>query len=217
MVRHRPLANLFRASAVALVLVLPAAASGQAPSPAGPGPEFSVSAGVLAPLAELTSDPASFATEVSSAVGVTGTAGYWLGSGFGIAVHGSWAPARLNIQQTQFTGPIPDDLGDADYLVGTLDLLYRIRPGGPASIVEPFVGLGGGIRRLSVDPIASPEVEDATDPAATVTAGAHAHLWPGVALRLAVRDLVSRFESPLDGTTRVQNDIVVGVGMSFRP
>lgn len=205
-----------RACAAALLLILPAPAPGQ-PAPSGAGPEVSVTAGVLAPLAELTSDPGSFSTEVSSAVGVSGSLGYWLGAGFGVAASGVWAPAELNVQQSGFTGPIPNDLGDADYLAGTLALMYRIRSGGAAPIVEPFFGLGAGVRRLSVDPIAAPEVEDATDPAATVVAGAVTRLGSGLALRLEVRDLVSRYESPLDGESRVQNDVVVGVGMSFRP
>lgn len=212
----RRVTTTFRAGVAALLLSVPAAALGQPASP-GPGPEVSVTAGVLAPLAELTSNPGSFSTEVSSAVGVSATLGYWLGSGFGVAANGVWVPAELNVQQSGFTGPIPTGLGDADVLAGTLNLTYRILPGGSAGMVEPFFGLGAGVRRLSVDPIAAPEVEDATDPAATVVAGAVTRLWPDLALRLEVRDLVSRYEAPVDGETRVQNDIVVGVGMSFRP
>ena len=205
-----------RACAAALLLILPVPAAGQ-PAPSGVGPEVSVTAGVLAPLAELTRNPGSFSTEVSSAVGVSASLGYWLGSGLGVAANGVWAPAELNVQQSAFTGPIPNDLGEADFLAGTLTLMYRIRSGGAASIVEPFFGLGAGVRHLSVDPIAAPEVENATDPAATVVAGAVTRLGSGLALRLEVRDLVSRYASPLDGESRVQNDVVVGVGLSFRP
>jgi len=205
-----------------LVTVLLAAPSGlgaQSPASdaASPGAEVSVSGAALTPLALLTENPGTFGTEISTGLGVTGTVGYWLGSGFGVVGHGGWVPAELDLQQAEFTGPIPDQLGDADYLVGTLNLVYRLNLPGPAAAVEPFFGIGGGVRDLDVDPQASPDVEDATDLAGTLTAGAYTRLWAGGHLRLSVRDVVTSYRSPLSGESRLQNDILVSVGLSVRP
>jgi hypothetical protein len=213
--RLSPLACLL----AAVLLVAPTGVAAQSPASgaAAAGPEVSVSGAALTPLALLTETPGTFGTEISTGLGVTGTAGYWLGGGFGVVAQGGWIPAELDLQQAEFTGPIPDQLGDADYLVGTLNLVYRLTLPGPAAAVEPFFGIGGGVRDLDVDPQASPDVEDATDLAGTITAGAYARLWAGGHLRLAVRDVVTSYRSPLSGESRLQNDILVSVGLSFRP
>lgn len=190
----------------------PAAAQPAAPS----GPEVSVSAAVLAPLAELTTTPA-FATEVSTAVGAAGTATWWLGRELGVAVQGVWAPAELNVRPSEFTGPIPRGLGEAEYLAGTAAVTYRLATDGALGVVEPFFGLGAGVRHLSFEPVASPDAEDATDPVGTVLAGVATRVRPSLAVRLELRDLVSAYESPLDGEARLQNDVLVSVGVSFRP
>lgn len=203
------------AALLALTLTSASGADAQ-PRVASSGPELSVSASVLTPLAELTSDVA-FSTEISTAVGASGTVTWWFGRELGITAQGVWAPAELTVRPSQFTGPIPTDLGDADYLAGTAALTYRIPTSGALAAVEPFLGLGGGVRHLSLDPVASPDAEDATDPAGTALAGVTTRVWPSLALRLEIRDLVSVYESPLDGETRLQNDVMVSVGVSLRP
>lgn len=201
-----------------LVALTLASAGGAAAQAAGPpsGPELSFSASVLTPLAELTSDVA-FATEVSTAVGASGTVTWWFGRELGLVAQGLWAPAELHVRPSEFTGPIPTDLGDAEYLAGTAALAYRIPTSGALAGVEPFFGLGGGARHLSLDPVASPDAEDATDPAGTALAGVTTQVSPTLSLRLEIRDLVSSYESPLDGETRLQNDVLVSVGVSLRP
>jgi hypothetical protein len=210
---RRRLAGLAALLALTLTSVSGVAAQ---PAEAPSGPEIALSASVLTPLAELTSDVA-FSTEVSTAVGASGTVAWWFGPELGLTAQGVWAPADLTVRPSEFTGPIPTDLGDADYLAGTAALTYRIPTSGALSGVEPFFGLGGGVRHLSLDPVASPDAEDSTDPVGTALAGVATRVWPSLAVRLEVRDLVSEYESPLDGETRLQNDVLVSVGVSLRP
>lgn len=220
---HRTAALL--AATVALLLA-PATAHAQAapepgvprasPSPAGPRMEASAFAGVLAPLARLTADPESFETEISSSAmfGAEGT--WWPGRRLGIALQGVWAPAQLSLIPTDFTGALPGDLGDADYLAASAEVRYRLALPPEVSMVRPYVALGGGVRRLDVQAIASPEVTDATDPMATAAAGAHVRLAGRFDLRFELRDRIMIYESPTGAGDRVQNDLGVSVGLAVR-
>lgn len=201
------------------LLLVNAEARGQALGAARPdrGVEVTPFVGLVAPLAGLSSDPGSFATEIAPSLTAGGTLTYWLRDHLGLAVQGFWAPARLSVRPTQFTGPIPNDLGDADYLAATVNLTYRLRPAGPASVLEPYFTVGAGARRLDFDPIAERDVSDATDPVATVAAGADVAVSSTFALRLEVRDLVSRFDATASGETTTQNDVVVTVGIGLWP
>lgn len=197
-----------------LVLAVPGPLEAQ---PAHPdGPEVSVSGGVLAPLSLLSTSDISFSTEVSSSAVVAGGVTWWLGA-FGVAARGAWAPARLSLRPTGIGGAVPDDLGDAEYLAGTVDLVYRLRPAGAAAMVEPYFALGAGVRRLELDAVARPEVRTSTDPMGTVAAGARVALWRAAALRFEVRDHVSRFDATETGDSKMQNDILITVGFSVRP
>lgn len=196
-----------------LLLGSPTTAEGQV---AGGGPEFRVSAGVFAPLSLLSTSDVSFSTEVSSSAALSGGVTWWLGA-VGVSARGVWAPAQLSLRPTGIGGAVPDDLGDADYLAGTVDLVYRLRFRGPASLVEPFLALGAGVRRLELDPVASPEVRSATDPLGTVAAGARVDVWRPVAIHVEVRDHVSEFDATPTGSSELQNDILVTVGLSIRP
>lgn len=180
------------------------------------GPEIAVSGGVLAPLSLLSTSDVSFSTEVSSSAALGGSVTWWLGA-FGMAARGVWAPARLSLRATGIGGAVPDDLGGAEYLAGTVDLVYRLRLAGPARIVEPFLAVGGGVRRLELEPVASPEARSATDPVGTLAAGARVDVWRPVAIRFEVRDHVSRFDATETGASRLQNDVTVTVGLSIRP
>ena len=203
----------------ALLLLVPGVAvdglAAQARSPA-PGPELYASAAVLTPLSELSRTTESFATEVSTSVGVSAGGVWWLGRHVGVGLHGVWEPAELNLRPSGFTGVVPDDLGDADYAAAFGQLVVRLPLEGPASLVEPFLAVGGGIRDLQLDPIASPEARSATDPAATVAAGAAVRLWNPLALRLEVRDVLSDYDETV-GDGGLQHDVLVSVGLSFRP
>lgn len=213
-------------AAAAALLLSPGTARAQAVSdagaepdsrpPAGPRMEATAFAGVLAPLSRLTTDPETFETEISSSAlfGAEGT--WWPRRRLGVAVQGVWAPAQLSLIPTDFTGALPSDLGDADYLAASAEVRYRVALPPEVSMVRPYLALGGGVRRLEVQAIASPEVTDATDPMATAAAGAHVRLAGRFELRVELRDRVTIYGSPTGGEDRVQNDLGVSVGLAVR-
>lgn len=223
--RRRPgrLAAIPAAALAAAALLLAPAAAAQTPpepgarqpAPAAVGPELEAAAfaGVLTPLARLTADPRSFETEVSTSILAGGEAAWWPRPRLGVAVQGAWAPAQLSLIPTDFTGALPGELGGADYLAGSVELRYRLGLPPEVSTVQPYLALGGGVRRLDVDPIASPEVTDATDPMATAAAGAHVRLGSRLDLRVEVRDRVTVYGSPTGADDRVQNDLGISVGL----
>lgn len=172
--------------------------------------------GVLAPLNDLTSDPASFGTSVTVSPLVGADLAFWFGRRVGLGLQGMFGPGDLRVEPTEFQGAIPDDLGNATYLTGTATLLYRLRLAGARGRVEPYFGLGAGFRRLGVEEIAAPEVEDVTDPIGTLAAGSYVWFSRRLAIRFEVRDHVSRFESPTTGDSRLQNDILITVGLGTR-
>lgn len=181
------------------------------------GPRFTATGfvGVLAPLARLTTDPESFETEISTSGLFGAEVAWWPWRRLGLAAQGAWAPAQLNLVATDFTGALPEDLGDADYLTGSLEARYRVPLPPEVSLVRPYLALGGGVRRLQVDSIASPEVSDATDPMATAAAGAHVEFAGRAELRIELRDRVTLYRSPTSGENRLQNDVGISVGMAF--
>ncbi|HKK27127.1 MAG TPA: hypothetical protein VKB18_03525 [Gemmatimonadota bacterium] len=228
--RRAPRLTAAAATVVALVLLLaPFRVGAQETSAAGPGlapdtslarrggPEIFAIGGALAPLAQLSSDPGSFATEVSSSAAFGGTVGWWLPGGLGAGVQVLYAPATLNILPTSFQGPIPTDLGDAGYLAATAEVRYRLVSSGPAGVLAPYMALGGGIRRLNFDPIAQLDVQDTTDPVGTAAIGVESKLMGPLAVRLEVRDYLSSFDSSAPGDSHLQNDVLVTVGLGILP
>lgn len=191
--------------------------SAQTTAPGPPlGPEIYASATVLAPLSGLSTVSESFATEVSSALGASAGGVWWLDRWLGVGIHGVWEPAALRLRPSTFTGVVPDDLGDADYAAALANVVLRLPLSGPASLLEPFVAAGGGIRDLQLDPVASPEAGSATDVAGTVAAGAAVRVWEPLALRFEVRDLISDYDETV-GEGGTQHDVLVSVGLSLRP
>lgn len=218
-----------RAAAALLLLVLaaslaPGPASAQEPDGAAPedgtaataGPRLTATAfaGVLAPLSRLTADPRTFETEISTSGLFGAEVAWWPRRRLGVAVQGAWAPAELNLVPTDFTGALPEELGSARYLSGSVEARYRIELPPEVNLVRPYLALGGGVRRLDVDPIAAPEVADATDPMATAAAGAHVQFSGRAELRFEVRDRVTLYRSPTAGEDRLQNDLGVSVGVA---
>lgn len=206
------------AAAVALPAAAPSVAAQETgASRADRGPEVSLSGAVLTPLASLTRSDVSFDTEVSSSAAVTGALTWWVGRNLGVSGRGTWAPAKLSLRGAPLGAAVPDDLGDAEYLAGLVEVSYRFLPGGAASMLRPFVSAGGGVRDLSLDPVAAPEARSATDPVATVAAGTHVRAWEDLSLRVELRDLVSPYDSGETGDSRIQHDVFVSVGLSLRP
>lgn len=173
--------------------------------------------GALSPLNDLTTDPASFGTSIAVSPVLGADASFWLGAGrLGIGLQTLFGPGELQVEATEFQGAIPDDLGDADAYAGTVTLLYRLLLSGAQGRIEPYFGLGAGVRHLAVDAIAEPEVEDSTDPLGTIAAGAHVWFARRLAIRFELRDHLLSFESPTTGDSRLQNDIAVTVGVATR-
>lgn len=185
------------------------------PGPESGGLEVAPFTGILTPLAELSSSPESFATEVSASVAYGGSLTYWLPGGPGVGLQGLGAPARVAISPTEFEGVIPTDLGSATYLAATLQLLYRLQFRGAASSVEPFFALGGGLRQLTFDPIARPDLDDSRDGMLTAAAGSYVRIARRIWFRLELRDYLSEFESAA-GDTKIQNDLAVSLGLGVR-
>lgn len=218
-------------AAVVALLLVPASAVGQegAPPAAGDpwpredggetpaihGGQVDVAAfgGLLAPLSELTRDLESFATEVS----VSGLFGadvtYWLGKRLGAQLQATYASGELSILPGAQAGTVPDDLGDVDHVTVSLNGRLRLAPPSSLTALRPFFGAGVGVRILDVQAIASPEVEDSTDPMFTVAGGILIPAIGPVDLRFELRDFVTVFESG-SGDDRLQNDIGVTVGAS---
>lgn len=206
--------------ALALVLLLLAARPVRAQAPGSQperGPVVSLSGSVLTPLTSLTESDVTFDTELSSSAGFSGGLTWWLEEHLGVAGRGTWAPAKLNLRGVPPGAAVPDDLGDADYLAGTLEVRYRFLPGGAASVLEPFVALGGGVRHLSLEPVALPEARSATDGVLTAAGGTLVRVWERTSLRVELRDLVSEFDATETGSGLWQHDVLVSVGVSYRP
>ncbi|MFQ5678482.1 MAG: hypothetical protein ACE5HP_03395 [Gemmatimonadota bacterium] len=207
------------AAAALLAAGSPAAAQERAADRFGPPARTTLTlfGAVLTPLNNITADASSFGTAVSSSGAVGGDATFWFGTGhLGLGFQGAYAPADLEVKPTEFQGAVPSDLGGADYVAATATLMYRLLPAGAAAAVEPYFGLGGGVRRLSVQAIASPEVEDVTDPVGSVAAGAKVWFSRRFAIHFEVRDIVSSFEAPTTGASRLQNDVLISVGLGTR-
>lgn len=211
------------ALAVAALLVVIQPAVGQPRSRAerfGPPAQVTLTlfAAAFSPLGNITRDPDSFGTSISSSGAFGGSASYWLGNGhFGLGLLGAYAPADLELLPTVgFQGTVPSDLGSAGYFAGTVTFMYRLLPSGAASAMQPYIGLGGGLRHLAVEAIAEPEVEDVTDPVFTVVGGSTMWLSRRLAVHIEVRDFLSVFDSPTTGVGRLQNDVLISVGLAAR-
>lgn len=207
--------SLAGALLVAGLAPAPGAAAQEVEDPNAPHETFDVAGfvGLLTPVANLTDDPESFATVIDPYVAMGLDVTYWLSDRFGLDVTGVYSPAELAAKGTQFQGAIPDSLGNVTFLAGAVSAVYRFRSSGSASALEPYLAAGFGLKYVGVDEIARPEVESTTDPAATLAAGIRTRIVRGLALRIEVRDFASYFEAPTTGDSKLQNDVLVTVGV----
>lgn len=171
--------------------------------------------GVLAPLAHLTDNPETFSTDVSISIGYGGELDYFFKSGIGFGVLGLYAPAKLTLSPGQLPGAVPTDLGDAKWSTVTANFMYRLDLKGPAGMVEPYALVGGGIRSLNVDPIASPQAVDSTDGVIDFGMGVFTLVSSHWAVRLDLRGYVSPFTSEETEFTKTQWDMTVLFGISY--
>lgn len=204
-----------RLTIVAFLAAVPAALSAQ------PGPvsspvkvELSPVAGALVPLSTLIE--ASEATEnedvdLSEALVYGGNAALHLPGGLGLEIQGLFAPGTE-------TESGDGSSADASYRVLTGGLTYRLAPPGIDRVVDPFVGIGGGVRHFSLD-------EDETSPGeerpeeddfvATLQLGTYLTLG-SLTLRAEVRDYISSFGLEGTGDSILQNDLAALLGVAFR-
>ncbi len=226
-------ARALRAAAVAacaLHLALPAAGEAQQP-PASDAPpsaagfaaaptasvlDLALFGGFLTPLSDLTSSDQSFATAITAAPLVGASATWWPAARWGIAAEVAYAPADLHVRPTDFPGAVPTELGAARWTAGSVNVVHRLLPSGAAALVEPYAAVGAGLRHLSVDEIAEPEVSDATDPVGSVAAGLGLRFAPRLVIRAELRNRISAYEAPRTGESRLQNDITVTLGIGAR-
>jgi hypothetical protein len=171
---------------------------------------------LLTPIGNLTADPATFGTtiNVNVAYGLDGI--FWASNNWGFGATGWYSPAQLQARDLPQGSELPD-LGKADYLVGAAQAIYRIRSEGSRSPLEPYFAAGLGVRHISVDEMANPEVESGTDPAGTIAGGVRLQgVMSTMMIRLELRDNISTYKSPTTGESRLQNDILISFGVGVR-
>lgn len=192
------------------------AAAGARPANGGEGAYLEVVPyiGVLAPISDLTPNNGVFVSQLSSSVLLGGQVGYWLANGFGIAGRFGYAPASISVAQAS-PDVTPPTIGDVHYLTFMGELLYRFELQGTASAVEPFVGLSGGVRRLSFQG-SQTALADATDPAGGVVAGSYVGVGGPLALRFEVSYTLSSYDGGSTGQSKTQQDLGVTFGAALR-
>lgn len=180
------------------------------------GFEIGAFVGWVSPLSNLTENPdAAFATVVNPYVAFGAEAVYWLNRTFGIGAFGLFAPSELQATQV-VDAETPVDLGDANYITAVANLVYQIPVSGTSAPVRPYFALGAGIRHLDLDETQVTEATSSTDPVATLAAGVRIPFSVGIQLWSELRDVASYYESPITGDSKLQNDIVITVGVGTR-
>ncbi len=181
-------------------------------SAAQPRFEASASGGVISPGADLLVDPAlGGAARLTTSGAVGGQLGLTLASGFGVEAQFLAAPwGGLEAIESGAR------LADTDYTVINADVLYHVSLPIVNLVLEPIVGIGGGIRRIrydNVSPAADPALADQSDFAFTWLVGAYVNLLV-LRFRLEVRDYISGYQHA--GSSRTQNDFAYLLGIGIR-
>lgn len=172
--------------------------------------------GLLTPVGNLTADPASFGTTINVNIAYGLDAIYWTSRNWGFGGTGWYSPAQLQARDIP-QGSIEPDLGTADYAIGTLQAIYRIKGEGSRSPLEPYFAAGGGVRSISVGAKAQPQVESSTDIAGTIAGGVRLEgVISKMMIRLEIRDNISTYKSPTTGESRLQNDLIASFGIGVR-
>ena len=185
------------------------------PPGADTGPEFTGFVGVLQPLSNLTENPSTYGTTIPPDVLMGGEVTWWASSAVGVGIMGLYSPATLNPVQATGPGRGIGRLGELEYMTAMANLTFRLRSAGATGLLEPYASVGAGLRRLRFAARAVPEIS-ATDPAATVAAGLRVALSPSVWLRAEVRDMASFYISRATDESKLQNDVVITLGLGIR-
>ncbi|WP_420461499.1 hypothetical protein [Candidatus Palauibacter sp.] len=179
------------------------------------GPEFLGFVGILQPLSNLTEDPSTYGTAIPPDLLMGGEVTWWASRVVGIGLMGLYSPAILNPVGGGGLGRNFRSLGEIEYMTGMASLTFRFRSSGSTGLLEPYASVGAGLRRLRFAAQAVPEIS-ATDPAATIAAGLRVSLSESVWLRGEVRDMASFYISAATDRSRLQNDVVITLGLGIR-
>jgi len=144
-----------------------------------------------------------------TAMAVAGALGYWPRRGWGVRLHGGWAPTRFERERRGGNEPgTPPDARGANLSVwmADLDLLIRLPIG--LGRVEPYGVVGGGVVRYVADESAALPSEARGDFAAGTSTRGALVLGAGALIPMQRRDLLLTFEvtdhvvrSPVRGPT----------------
>lgn len=197
----------------AVMLALPVAqAHGQE---SGSGLELTGYFGAMLPLSELANRDDLLKAELSTKTAFGASLDYWFGGNWGIQVMGGYAKPDLTVSTVDPDTNLPfsADVGTVDYVHGEATLLYRPRLTGAAVVLLPYFGVGAGMRRLSLPD--ESEFENSDDVTVILTAGSHIKLGSRTFLRLDVRDLISSFDPGGLDESKLQNEIILNVGLGI--
>jgi len=170
----------------------------------------------VAPLRRVTADTSPV---------VAGAIGYWPSRHWGIRVHGSFAPTRLEVRESGGELGVEDDVfAQSGARLWTADLSLMIRaPVTPAGRIVPYLVIGGGVTGFATDRAES--VVEATgealeahsiEPAGVIGLGTHIPLQRGrLALTFELTDHI--FTTPIrDPVLGTDPDEQVGVSNHIR-
>lgn len=177
--------------------------------------ELTAGAGTLQPGTDLAraSNVIGGATRLGGSLALGATAALQLVGGLGIEAQALWAP------NAALEDPGGTHEGGADWLALSLDAVFRPPLPILSSLLEPFLGAGLGVRRLTVHP--EPQAVPGGPLAGIVLADSSARRdftveglvgtyvkLPGLwRLRAEVRDYITSFTDA--GDARLQNDLAV--------
>lgn len=205
--------------AVAAVAVAAAAVLVPRPAAGQPGPvespiqlEFTATGGLLSPTTSLTDrlvaapglSGASPEMELSQALAFGGGVGVKLPGGLTAEGQLLFSPG-VDLQAAD-DGTV---LSDADHLALTAHLLWRF----PLPGVQPFVGAGGGWKRVAFDDPTVLGTEAESDLTGALLAGAYVDLVPGLTIRAEARSYLSSFTDPRLDDSSLQNDMAFLAGL----
>lgn len=168
--------------------------------------EFGVQGGVFSPQGTLAEgDGAAEELSLTESFAIGGHAGVQLLGG--LMLEG----ALVTAPSTEVEGSDGVATG-ASFLATTGHAVFRL----PLPLLEPFLGVGGGVRRLSFDDESTFGTESVSDVAGSLLVGTYVTAVPGWRIRLEARDVITGFEDPRTGDSGYQNDVFFLAGLTWQ-
>jgi len=189
----------------------------QPAAPTRPALEVAVLGGSIVPLGNLIENRDGINAKLSSNGAVGGELALWLPSGVGVA--GSVLYSQVSVVATPGANGFAltsGGLGNARYVAALAEVRYRYATSGAHSVIEPYWSVGGGIRRISFDPIAAPDLTTASNFVFTTALGTYANVSPRWGLRLDLRFLAGRYSEGISDTNLSETDLSLGLAAVLR-